>query len=525
MTPHRTGSTLGVALLAVAALVIPPRAAAQGSYEYLQAFSSVLNHVRLNYVDSVSYPELVRAAIEGALRSLDPHSYYVSRADWERRSALERGELAITGIRLEDSDSATVVLSVWEESPADKAGVQSGDRIVAVDDTTVAGLRAADVELRLAGKKGSKVRVTLERGPALQPDTLRVLLKRDEFEIRNVSAPTMVDQQTGYARLEGFDADAARQLKDAIDRLRKDGAQQMILDLRGNPGGRVDQALEVANLFLPKKTLVFRTDGRKKSVDEDYLTTDDGKFRELPLVVLIDAGSASASEAVAGALQDHDRAVLVGRRSFGKALMQTVFVVHPTGDQVWLTVARIQSPSGRNIQRPYKGVKYAQYRSLAGHENPADTATFRTDGGRPVHGGGGITPDVVVARPGAPVWLSVAADSGMLTAVADSVAFTLPEDGAGRVAWLGDRARWEASLMPPLLDRVHRRLGLEVHADSTLRPWIARRLAARTAEVRWGKAAAVELRLRSDPDIVAALDALARRMTILRPAAAGGGAP
>lgn len=524
MIGRRVGRAALAAAVGAAALAAPLPVAAQGSYEYLQAFSSVLNHVRLNYVDSVGYAELVRAAIEGTLRSLDPHSRFVSRADWERLNALERGELAITGIRLEDSDSATVVLSVWTDSPADKAGVQSGDRVVAVDDTTTAGLRATDVELRLAGKKGSKVRVTLERGPVLQPDTLVVVLKRDDVEAHDVSLEGMLNPTTGIVRLVGFDPEAAKELKDAIDHVRKKGAKQLILDLRGNPGGLVFQALEVAGLFFPKQTLVFRTDGRKKSVDEDYVTSDDGKFREMPLVVLIDSYSASASEAVAGALQDHDRAILVGRRSFGKALMQTVFIVTPTHDQVWLTVARIQSPSGRIIQRPYKGVKYAQYRSLAGHENPADTATFRTDNGRPVHGGGGITPDILVERPSVPVWYSVAADSGMLTAVADSVAFTLPEGPAGGAAWISDPARWRTTLLPPLLDRVEHRLGVHVRSDSTVDPWIARQMAARTAEVRWGKDTAAQLLLQSDPDIVAALEAFNRRTAILHPAPTAGDA-
>ncbi|MGE3526731.1 MAG: S41 family peptidase, partial [Gemmatimonadales bacterium] len=335
---------------------------AQSSYEQLQAFSAVLNFVRLNYVDSVGYSELVRAAIEGTLRSLDPHSHFVSRADFARRSALERGELAVPGIIVEDVDSAVVVLGVYERSPAARAGVQPGDRIVRIDDTTTAGQRANAVELRLAGDKGSKVRVSLERGPVLDPDTVTVTIKRDFPRDFSYTSWSMVDSVTGYVRLMEFGEESSRQLRDALRKLKGRHARQFILDLRENPGGIVDEAVDIASYFLPGGSVVFRTRGRKRETNEDYVTRRDGEFRQ-PLVVLIDEHSASASEALAGSLQDNDRALILGRRSFGKALMQMVFVVPPTNDNVWLTVGRVVTPSGRIIQRRYKGLLYEQYRS------------------------------------------------------------------------------------------------------------------------------------------------------------------
>ena len=427
------------ATVAAGTLTIPGEAQGQtASYEYLQAFSSVLSFVRLNYVDSVGYAELVRAAIEGTLRSLDPHSRFVSAEEFARRSALERGELAIPGMVIEDVDSAVVVLSVYPRSPAARAGVQPGDRVVSVSDTTIAGQRAETVELRLAGVEGSKVRVGLERGPRLEPDTFSVTLKREFPREFSVTSWTMLDSVTGFVRLNEFGSRASVQLRDALRQLRGKHAQRLILDLRGNPGGIVTEAVDIASLFLPKGSLVFRTRGRKRAVNEDFITRSDGEF-DLPLIVLIDQGSASASEALAGSLQDNDRALILGRRSFGKALMQMVFMVTPTNDNIWLTIGRVITPSGRIIQRRYKGLLYEQYRALAGHSGAEqDTIqVFNTRNGRQVRGGGGIVPDVQIsAAQSPPVWSSAhsAADSGYDDAVADSVAHTLPATpGAGHV--------------------------------------------------------------------------------------------
>src|SRR5439155_1078595 len=302
------------------------------AYEELQTFSAVLNHIRVNYIDSVTYTQLVRAAIDGVMQALDPHSRFESHADRDKAGKLDRGELAVTGLVLEDVDGAPSVLTVMSKSPADKAGIQPGDRLALVNDTTVAGLDVRALELRLAGDKGSKVRLCFERGPRLEPDTFSVTLKRA------------------------------------------------------------------------------------------------GEFSTAPLIVLIDGGSASAAEALAASLQDHDRALLLGRRSFGKALMQTAFLT-PSGDIVWLTVGRVITPSGRFIQRRYRGLRSEEYRAFGGVAGAGEDTleTFRTDNGRTVRGGGGIAPDVELPRPApVPVWWSAAADSGLDDALADSIALTLP---------------------------------------------------------------------------------------------------
>jgi hypothetical protein len=233
-------------------------------------------------------------------------------------------------------------------------------------------------------------------------------------------------------------------------------------------------------------------------VDTTYTTKRDGPYMGLPLVVLIDENSASAAEAFAASLQDHDRALLLGRRSFGKALMQLDFVVMPMGDDLHLTVGYVLSPSGRFIQRRYRGLAVEQYLAFAGKSGAeADTMrTYHTDVGRLVRGGGGIVPDVALPKPvSLPVWWSVAADSGFDDAVSDSVALTLPATPAARVAWLTASDQWRSALLEPFLARVRARLKIAAHTDSALEARLAIMLAARAAAVRWGVDAGEEFAL------------------------------
>jgi carboxyl-terminal processing protease len=493
----------------------------RSAYEELQTFSGVLNHIRTNYADSVTYTELVRAAIDGVLHALDPHSSFFSRREWERRSALERGELAVTGLYIEEVDSTTTVLAVAPKSPAARAGILPGDRLVMVNDTSIGGLEVSAIELRLAGERGAKVRLHFERGPRLEPDSFSVTIKRDFLELHSVANVRMADSITGYLRLEEFRLKAAEEVHDALKQLRGKGMRRAILDLRGNPGGLVVSAVELASEFLSKGTVVFRTHGRKRELDTTYVTRHDGDFRELPLVVLIDEHSASAAEALAGSLQDHDRALLLGRRSFGKALMQADFLVLPSGDDLHLTIGYVVSPSGRYIQRRYRGLAVEQYRSFAGKSGAEqDTLTvFRTDHGRPVRGGGGIVPDVPLPPPAPlPVWWTAASDSGFWEAVSDSVALTLPLDPAARRGWLTAPGQWHAKLLPPFLARVRTRLHVTAQTDSVLDARLGRILAARAAEVRWGPEAYEEFLLRASPDVQAAITYFPRLQELLAPA-------
>jgi carboxyl-terminal processing protease len=377
-------------------------------------------------------------------------------------------------------------------------------------------MTAKSISLRLAGEKGSKVVVGLERGPRLEPDTFSVKLKRVFPETRSVSVVRMVDSQTGYIRLDAFGSSGAEEVRKAVKELRSKKARQLILDLRGNPGGIVTEAVDLAAEFLPAKTLIFTTRGRKKVLNEDYRTKGRGEFVDLPLILLMDEGSASASEALAGSLQDHDRALIVGRRSFGKALMQTGFLV-PSG-YVQLTVGHVLTPSGRFIQRRYQGSAIEQYYASAGSAGAEqDTLQlFRTESGREVRGGGGIAPDIAVpAAAKLPAWWSVAADSGYDAAVADSVALTLSADSSGRAAWVSGSTVWQERLFPPFLERVRSRLTVAARPDSAIATELVRRLAARAAFVRWPPDAGAELMLASDADVRAALNAFPHLGTLL----------
>ncbi len=514
---------LGLAgFLTLAGPLVPgaaPLEAQGAAYEQLQTFSGLLNQIRLNYVDSVTYTQLVRAAIDGVLRSLDPHSYFLSHSDGERQMAYESGRLAGTGIVLDDVDGVATVLAVLPESPAAKAGVQPGDRTVSLNDTSVAGLSVPTLQSRLIGEKGSKVKLVFERGSRLEPDSFKVTLKNDFIHPHSVQIARLANQTTGYLRLVGFHQDAGKEVEEAVKRLKSSGAKQMIFDLRGNPGGSVPSAIDIASSFLPKGTVVFRTRARRKQNVEVVTTEKDGHFVDLPMILLIDERSASASEALAGSLQDHDRALLMGRRSFGKALIQQVLEVPPQGDIVWLTVARVETPSGRVVQRRYEGLNVEQYYTFAGRSGAEqDTlAVYQTDHGRPVRGGGGIVPDVPLPKtPDLPVWWSVAADSGFIEAVADTLALTLGKDAAARNAWMTGVADWQTRLVTPFLERTRSRLKVTADPDSALRARIGRNLAARVAEVRWGDDGMDEFLVRNDPDLQAALGYFSKMGDLLK---------
>jgi carboxyl-terminal processing protease len=496
-----------------------PAPGQSSSYEQLQTFSGVLNQIRLNYVDSVNYGKLVRAAIDGVLNSLDPHSYFLSREDGMRMLAYEDGQLAGTGIILNEVDEEMTVQAVLPRSPAARAGVATGDRLLQLNDTTVAGLSAQTLHSRMLGERGSRIRLRFARGSRMEPDTFRVSIKYDFIEPRSVSVSRMVNQTTGFLRLQGFHREAGKEVSDALRKLRSSGARQVILDVRGNPGGIVLSAVEIASIFLPENVLVFRTEGRRRAARQSYMTEKDGSFLELPLIVLIDQGSASAAEALAGSLQDHDRALVMGRRSFGKALMQRPFEVPPAGDVVWLTVGHVITPSGRFIQRQYRGLASEQYRSLAGGSGAEEDTSqvFQSDGGRTMRGGGGIAPDVeLAAPPPLPGWWSVGADSGFTEAVSDSVANSLPADANTKARFLGTPAQWDQQLVVPFLERIRTRLKVAAQPDSLTRARMAFILAARAVEVRWGQDALDEFHVRNDPDIQAAVSYFPRLAELLQ---------
>ena len=502
-------------LLFTALLVVPGSVHAQrASFEELQTFSAVLNYVRLNYVDSVTYTPLVRAAIAGALSSLDPHSRYVRLEAGSIVADVARGTLASVGLVLGDTDDGVMVAAVGPDSPAERAGVLALDRIVAVQDTSTAGLGSTDVEAKLAGALESSVRLALERGPHAAPQRVEVRLKRAKYTWPAVSATTMLDSITGYVRFNEFTSGSAKEVEKAVKAVQKSGAKQLVLDLRGNPGGIVSEAVSIASLFLPEGTLVFSTDGRSRAADARFSTSNNGPFVRLPLILLVDGGSASASEALAAALQDHDRALLVGHRTFGKALVQAEHVL-PAGDVLWLTIARVVSPSGRIIQRDYRDLTTGQYRALAG-TNGSTAKTFRSDAGRPLGAAGGVAPDVELApRPVMPPWATIALDSAIDQDVIRDAVAAIPA-GVTADAWAGMTQQWTDTLLEPFLAQVNRRI-TPVSPAPEVRAYLARFLAVRLAESHWGTADGARVRALTDSEIAEARTRFASLASLLKP--------
>jgi hypothetical protein len=342
-------------------------------------------------------------------------------------------------------------------------------------------------------------------------------LKRKVLEARYVFETRMVDSITGYVRLNEFGEKSADEVHDAVKSLKKQGARQVILDLRNNPGGIVDQAVDLVSQFVPKGTIVFSTKGRRADVDTTYRTKKDGDYRDLPLIVLVNEHSASAAEATAASLQDHDRALIVGRRSFGKALMQTDFFLS-SGEVLHMTIGHVISPSGRYIQRRYTGLAVEQYYNLAGKTGAAEDTNqiYHTDAGRIVRGGGGVQPDLpdsgVVGLRG---WWVVAEDSGWVVAVAESIAATLPATPQGMTAFEAGFPRWGKTLGQPLLQRIRTRLHVEAAVDSVTELTIGYEV-GRRVETRWGIDARYDLQLHHDRDVWMAIQAFPHLADLLK---------
>ena len=479
------------------------------TYEQLQVFSGVLSQIRVNYVDSVGTPSLVRAAIEGMLASLDPHSRFQARRDFDLSQSYESGSLAGAGMWLEDVDGSIVVLAVEPDGPADRAGVRPGDRVRALNDRATIGTTAAAAAIQLLGEKGTRLRLSLERGSRLDPDTVAVTLRRSIIDPRVVLGPHLAAEGIAYVRLVQFTPLAPERLRDAIRDLRKIGAQQLILDLRGNPGGSMAALAEIAGSLLPAGVELFHANGRTRAVRDTIMNEKRGEFAEIPLILLIDEASASAAEILAGSLQDHDRALLVGRRTFGKALIQSALPL-PGGDVVWLTTGRVVLPSGRVIQRPYAGINFSQYIAAAGAAATDTARRFRTSRGRAVLGGGGVEPDLRREADELPAWFSVAADSGFVTAIAEDAAPSLADGAEAQRAWRLSPVHWDSILTRPFLDRARTRLGIRADVPPGLRARFGRILARRTAEVRWGTEAAELFQILTDPDVALAAQSFAQ---------------
>ncbi|WP_439584433.1 S41 family peptidase [Dyadobacter bucti] len=372
-------------------------------------YREVLMLVDNNYVDSVNTDELVDYSISKMFEKLDPHTaYFNSEEATAARSQLESGFDGI-GVEFNIYNDTVYVVTPLSGGPSETAGIQSGDRIISVNNENLSGpgVTNAQVYKLLRGKRGSKVDLSIERTGLKDPMNFAIV--RDRIPTYSVDAAYMVDQEIGYIKVSRFSETTFDEFKSALKTLKADGLKNLILDLRGNPGGYMERATSMADEFISGDKLLVYTEGKDNRFDRKTRSHVEGMFEQGPLIVLVDEGSASASEILAGALQDHDRALVVGRRSYGKGLVQMPIKLSD-GSELRLTISRYFTPSGRSIQKPYelgKGEDYSQdlsHRYESGELFNADSIKFdkskvyKTDGGRTVYGGGGITPDVFVPK-------------------------------------------------------------------------------------------------------------------------------
>ena len=366
-------------------------------YQRARLFDDVLTHVADYYVDSLDQRQLYRMAIDGMLGELrDPYSGFLEAKDFRGLREQTTGNYAGIGTQIEVRDGAIVVVAPLPETPAERAGIQSGDRIVQVDGKSTEHFSQDDAVNALRGREGTQVTVKIVRSGAT--DLLSFTLTRARIHSRSVRTVMMLGDGVGYVELNPFSQSSATELQAAIDSLKGVGMRSLVLDLRNNPGGLLTEGIAVPDLFLNPGQEIVSTRGRAPRSTEAFEDEAPQRYPNLPLVVLVNGYSASASEIVAGALQDHDRALLIGTATYGKGLVQTVY---PLGDSIALklTTARWYTPSGRSIQRPSKvGFEpdYLPEDSTPPRDTTRDVQTYRTDAGRTMRGGGGIVPDVVI---------------------------------------------------------------------------------------------------------------------------------
>ncbi len=379
----------------------------------VRVFVKVLQLIEENYVVTPDKEQLTRSAVSGMLHSLDPHSNFFDRRDFSEMQDEQSSKFYGIGVTVNQRNGRIYVIGVSKGMPAERAGLRYGDAIIAVDGHSAKDWTQSDALKYVRGERGTEVRITVERAGETQPVAVRI--KRDEVPYPSVRNFFMMRPGIGYIGLTGgFNQETTEELRGAITELKKQGMASLILDLRRNPGGLLKQAIQVAETFLPREMEIVSVRGREGRAQKQTYRSENASPETMPLVVLINGETASASEIVAGAMQDRDRAWIVGEESFGKGLVQTVFRLRG-GTGLTLTTAKYYTPSGRSIQRAYNGVgiydyfysrrgENAQPGNLSGKQNlksrPSEAVnTTHTSTGRELQGGGGVKPDTLVKIP------------------------------------------------------------------------------------------------------------------------------
>ncbi|MCK4547567.1 MAG: S41 family peptidase [Candidatus Eisenbacteria sp.] len=359
-------------------------------YTALGVMSNVLNRVGSEYVEEVDLVDLVYSGIKGMVATLDPHSQFLDQTNYGNLMTGTRGSFEGLGIEIAIRNGVLTVVSPLEGTPAYRIGIRGGDKIVQIEGESTAGITTAGAVEKLRGPRGTQVTITIAREGEREP--FDVTITRDVIKLKSVPYSFMMDDGIGYVRISQFSEDTTRELETALDELSREGLEGLIVDLRTNPGGLLTQAVAVSDKFLERGDLIVSTRGRKIAQNQSYYARQ-GASGAYTIVVLVNGSSASASEIVAGAIQDHDRGLVVGKRSFGKGSVQTVTQVG-NGCALKLTTAKYYTPSGRCIHRDNWEEDAETEVALSGDEEERET--FHTEQGRDVFGGGGIMPDVVV---------------------------------------------------------------------------------------------------------------------------------
>jgi carboxyl-terminal processing protease len=370
----------------------------QVSQQY-RVFTAALAAIDREYVESLPSDRLIYDAVGGMLQTLDPHSSFFDPKQYAQMRERQEGRYYGLGISIQVIDGDITVMSLFEGSPAYRSGIRRGDVIARIKGEDTKNWTSDQAVKQLKGPKGTTVQIGIRR-PGYNK-LIDMEVERDEVNIVTVKGAFMIDEQTGYIKLGDFGETSDKEVGDALEKLQAQGMKRLVFDLRDNPGGLLDAANRIANRFIPRGDMIVYTRGRVPNADQDYRATDNPDFKG-PMMVLVNRNSASASEIVSGALQDHDRALVVGETTFGKALVQSVYRISE-GAGLALTTGRYFTPSGRMIQRPWDNAfdEYLTYtlREQTGSREHSAAQLKYTDAGRKVYGGGGIEPDKFYAGP------------------------------------------------------------------------------------------------------------------------------
>src|SRR5262245_20067001 len=479
---------------------------------HLDLFSQVLYLVQNNYVEVPDNEKLIKGAIDGMLKTLDPHTVHLPVQRAQRMDEEFQGEYSGVGVQFELRDGAIVVIAALEGGPSYRLGIQAGDRIVEIDGKPIAkNITNEDVFKLLRGPSGTSVAVTIEREGETEP--LHFAIERAKIPLESVPYAYMIRPGVGYVRINRFAQTTGAELEKALVNLRQQGMKSLMIDLRGNYGGLLSQAVEVLDQLVPQNKRVVYTRGRINSANQDYYTSERAKLSDGPIVVLIDHGTASASEIVAGGIQDLDRGLVCGVNSFGKGLVQNQLRLGD-GSKLLLTIAKYYTPSGRLIQRPYdKFADRNDYAEDASKEDvPTDSALatrpkFKTVSSRNVYGGGGIYPDVVLKE--GPVLTRPQIDMLQKRVFFEFATHYVATHKDHK--WTADMLGKNFTLADPDWDKLHqvivnRKAAVSDSVWQADRPFMLQQVWSEVAAATVGRTERYKILVEDDPQMLAALD-------------------